>query len=97
MNNWFNENLKKLRLKRGISQVEFAQNLGVTKQCVSNWENENIQPSIEMLAKIADALNVTTDYLLSREEKRYLDVTGISETAIQNLQAIIQEIKGKDS
>ena len=48
-----NENIKKLRLARGISQVELAAELNVSKQCVSNWENDNIQPSVEMLVKIA--------------------------------------------
>ena len=87
------DKIREIRLAKKISQVELAKILGVTKQSVSNWENENIQPSIEMLAKIATALSVTTDYLLSREDKRYLDVTDISETLIQNLQAIIDEFR----
>ncbi len=87
------DRIREIRLAKKISQVELAKTLGVTKQSVSNWENENIQPSIEMLSKLADALSVTTDFLLLREDKRYLDVTGISETFIQNLQSIIEEIK----
>ena len=35
-----NETIKQLRISRGYNQVEFARILGVTKQCVSNWENE---------------------------------------------------------
>ena len=31
-----NENIKKLRVARGLNQVEFAKTLGVSKQCVSN-------------------------------------------------------------
>ena len=87
------DRIREIRLAKKMSQVELAKTLGVTKQSVSNWENENIQPSIEMLSKIADSLSVTTDYLLSRENKRYLDVTGVSESLIQNLQAIIEEVK----
>ena len=89
------DRIREIRLAKKMSQVELAKTLGVTKQSVSNWENENIQPSIEMLSKIADSLSVTTDYLLSRENKRYLDVTGVSESLIQNLQAIIEEVKEK--
>ncbi len=88
------DRIREIRFAKKISQVELAKTLGVTKQSVSNWENENIQPSIEMLSKLADALSVTTDYLLSRENKRYLDVTGLSEKSIQNLQAIINDIRG---
>ena len=48
---------------------EFAKIMGVSKQCVSNWENDNIMPSIEMLVKIADFFNVTTDHVLGRDER----------------------------
>ena len=87
------DRIREIRLAKKINQVELAKRLGVTKQSVSNWENENIQPSIDMLSKIADALSVTTDYLLSRENKRYIDVTGIPETVIQNIQEIIEQIR----
>lgn len=86
------DRIREIRLAKKMSQVELAKILDVTKQSVSNWENENIQPSIEMLSKIADALSVTTDYLLMREDKRYIDVTGVPEKLIQNIQAIIEEI-----
>ena len=89
------DKIREIRLAKKISQVELAKHLGVTKQSVSNWENENIQPSIDMLSKIADALCVSTDYLLSREEKRYIDVSGVSESLIQNIQSIIDEVKAK--
>lgn len=90
------DRIREIRMAKRMSQVELAKILDVTKQSVSNWENENIQPSIEMLSKIADALSVTTDYLLARQDKRYLDVTGLSETLIQNIQSIIEEIKEKN-
>ena len=87
------DRIREIRLAKKINQVVFAKRLGVTKQSVSNWENENIQPSIDMLSKIADVLSVTTDFLLSREDKRYIDVTGIPETTIQNIQEIIEQIR----
>ncbi len=37
-----NENIRRLRMARNISQVELAKALGVTKQSISNWENNNI-------------------------------------------------------
>lgn len=87
------EKIREIRIAKKISQVELAKMLGVTKQSVSNWENDNIQPSVEMLSKIADVLCVTTDYLLGRDNRRYLEVTGVSEEAIQNLQELIEHIK----
>ncbi len=43
-----NERIKELRVLYKMNQIEFGKKLGVTKQCVSNWENNNIQPSVDM-------------------------------------------------
>lgn len=75
-----NEKIKKLRISYNMSQVDLAKRLGVSKQCVSNWENDNVQPSIEMLIKIARFFNVSTDYLLDLDEKDLINVRGLSET-----------------
>lgn len=60
------ERIHELRMRQGYTQVSLAKKLGVSKQAVSNWENGNIQPSIDMLIRIADLFSVTTDYLLGR-------------------------------
>lgn len=52
------QRLQELRGGCGWSQVEVAKRLRVTKQTVSNWENENIQPSIDMLVRLAQLYNV---------------------------------------
>lgn len=87
------DNLKRLRAASGKSQVEMAKKLGVTKQSVSNWENDNILPSLEMAVKIAAYFNVTVDALLNEEEKRYLEVTGLTDEQIYHLQQIINYIR----
>ena len=43
------ERIKQLRTARNMSQVELAAELNVSKQSVSNWENDNILPSIEII------------------------------------------------
>ena len=87
--------IKEIRTARKLSQVDLAKILCVTKQSISNWENENIQPSIEMLVRIADALNVTTDYLLSRDDKTYLEVSGLSKSEFQHIQLIISDLQNR--
>lgn len=87
-----NENIKNLRSARGLNQVEFAKTLGVSKQCVSNWENDNVMPSIEMLCKIADFFNVSTDYLLGRNEKLYIDVTGLTAQQTSHISLIVSDM-----
>lgn len=87
------ERIKSLRLARAMSQVELAKELGVTKQSVSNWENDNIQPSIEMLIKIATVFSVPTDYLLSLDDRKFIEVTGVSDEIVAHIQQIITDIK----
>ena len=88
-----NENIKKLRLAKGLNQVEFAKILCVTKQCVSNWENDNVIPSIDMLCKIADFFGVSADYLLGRSEKRVIEVSNLTDEQISHITSIVNDFE----
>ena len=90
---FLNENIKKLRISRGLNQVEFAKILNVTKQCISNWENDNVVPSIDMLGKISDFFGVSTDYLLGRTPKRIIDVSNLTEEQISHITSIIKDLE----
>lgn len=87
------EQIRRLRTACGITQVELAHRLGVSKQSVSNWESNNIQPSIELLEKIADLFGVTTDHLLGREPLQMLDVSGLTAQQIVHLQMLIEDLR----
>ena len=87
-----NENIKGLRLSCGMSQVAFASRLGVTKQCVSNWENDNVLPSIEMLVKIANTFGVTTDFLLGRSDAVTIDVSGLTKAQRGHITLLINDL-----
>lgn len=88
-----NKRIKELRLSQGLNQVSFAKKLSVTKQTVSNWENNNIQPSIDMLIKIADYFSVSTDYLLGRDDTLLLRVDGLTETEIAHIELLINDLR----
>lgn len=89
----FDERLKELRKSLGINQIEFGKRLNVTKQCISNWENNNIMPSIDMLIRISKTFSVSADYLLGLDDQRALNVTGLSAEQIFHLQAIVDDLK----
>ncbi|MCM1133359.1 MAG: helix-turn-helix domain-containing protein [Ruminococcus flavefaciens] len=89
----FYEQIKELRNSLGINQVEFGRRLGVTKQCISNWENGNIQPSIDMLIKICNLFSISSDYLLGLSSKLTVDVSGLNFEQIILIQDIINNIK----
>ncbi len=89
----FYERVKELRNSLGINKVEFSKKIGVTKQCVSNWENGYIQPSIDMLIKIAKTFSVSTDYLLGINDNPTLDVEGLTNEQILHIRNIIDDIR----
>ena len=91
----FGDVIKRLRTSHNFSQVHLAEQLNVSKQTVSNWENNNILPSIEMLIKIAVFFSVSTDYLLELDDRKYIEITGLSDTHLAHIQQIIQDILGK--
>ena len=86
-------NIRNLRKDFNISQVQLALELGVTKQCVSNWENDNILPSIEMLIKIANFFSVSTDYLLGLNYSKVIDVSDLSDEEITHIKLLIHDLK----
>ncbi len=90
------EVIKKLRTAHNISQVQLANGLNVSKQTVSNWENNNILPSIEMLVKTAQFFSVSTDYLLELNDRQYIEVTGLTELQLAHIQQIIQDLSEKN-
>ena len=94
----FEQRIRNLRLSRGLNQVQLADRLDVSKQSVSNWENDNIMPSVEMLEKIADFFAVSTDYLLGREQREHqdgtlLDVTGLTPRQIEHVKLLVDDLR----
>ena len=89
----FCERIKELRNSLGIIQVEFGKRINVSKQYVSNWENGYIQPSIDVLVRIATTFSVSTDYLLGLNDKPTLDVEGLTNEQILHIRAIIDDMK----
>ena len=60
--------IKEERKVKGLSQLDLAQKLGVVQHVVSRYENNIIRPSLEVLVLLADILEVSTDYLLGRQD-----------------------------
>ncbi len=60
----FQNNLKALRMKKGLSQGELAIRLNVVRQTVSKWEKGVSVPDAETLIKLADLLDTSVNDLL---------------------------------
>ena len=88
-----NQQIRMMRLSRKMCQVELAKELNVTKQSVSNWENDNIQPSVEMVMKIAKVFSVSVDYLLGIDQHTYIDVSGLPDDTVSHLRQLVDDLR----
>jgi transcriptional regulator with XRE-family HTH domain len=62
----FPERLRSARDKRGLNQGDLAKRAGLQASAISHFETGTRKPSFDNLRRLADALDVTTDYLLGR-------------------------------
>ncbi|WP_272938650.1 helix-turn-helix domain-containing protein [Lactococcus lactis] len=62
--------LKKIRMKRKLSQKQIAEELKISQQQYSKWEGGIITPNAETLVRLADYFDVSVDYLLGRKRER---------------------------
>jgi len=69
------DRLKALRIQRGHSQGSLAEMLGMGEKQIWRYENGQTMPDADVVAKIARALNTTTDYLLGLADEQQ-PVTG---------------------
>ena len=86
-----------LRKRKGWSQEELAEQLGVTRQSVSKWEGAQSVPDIQKIIQMSEIFGVTTDYLLGLEDKRSrtLDISGLCEEDLRFLQSAAALLKKK--
>lgn len=73
-------NISILRKKRGITQMELSNKLGISFQAVSNWERGVAMPDISNLKQLAKVLGTTTDEILG-EEKPVHNISATEEEA----------------
>lgn len=66
----FGKRISDLRKERGLTQLDLAQKIGVTRSVISLYEIEKREPDTETLLKMADFFGVSTDYLLGRSDEK---------------------------
>lgn len=62
----FSDNLKTLRIIKGVGQKELALILNTTVKTVSHWETGYCEPSIAQLCALADFFEISVDELIGR-------------------------------
>jgi len=93
----FGNKLKNLRMQAGMTQQQLATLVGVTKSVISFYELRDRSPSPDVLVKLARIFHVSTDYLLGIDKSDTLDISGLSESDVAILRALVESLRQKGS
>lgn len=85
------DRIKKLRLEKKLNQPELARIMNVSKQTISNWENGNRIPDTLTIKKLADFFNVSTDYILGKDNQ----LSSLSNTVIEEIKLNVNNERNK--
>src|SRR5690625_1100491 len=88
-NDIFGKRLKRLREHTGKNQEDVANAIGISRARYSHYENNHVEPDMDLIRKLADYYKVTTDYLLGRSN----DVDLLTDEEIdQEIQEITKDL-----
>lgn len=82
-------------MQSDYTQQELATKLGVTKSVVSYYELQERYPSPEVLIRLAQIFNVSTDYLLGLESKEMIDLAGLDDEDIAIVKRMVSTLRKK--
>ncbi len=77
--------LRQLRKEKGLYQIDIAKILGITSQSVSLYEADKRDMSTDTIIKLADFFNVSTDYLLGKEDGEEVEILEEDTSKMQNI------------
>lgn len=92
----FGEKVKVERTKLGLNQDELAEKIGVTRRVVCSYENDKSRPrGTERYKKLAEALNVNINYLLSEDDAFIADAGDkYGNRGAKQAQELLSEVSG---
>lgn len=67
MKNYFNSNIKYIRIQKKMSQTRMAELLGVDQATIARWENEDRIPTIDKAIEVSIKLNIPLNILVGRD------------------------------
>ncbi|MDE5721773.1 MAG: helix-turn-helix domain-containing protein [Clostridia bacterium] len=60
----YGQRIKELRIEKNLTQKKFAEMLSTTQSTIGKYEREELQPSIEIIIKICNIFEISSDYLI---------------------------------
>ena len=106
----FGNILKKIRQENGLTQEELAKKINTARSNIANYENDKNMPSVDILEKLSEIFNVSTDFLLGKTDKRNndtdlsdirfaqhngIDTNGLSEEDIEEIKKQVEYMRWK--
>ncbi|OEF80595.1 transcriptional regulator [Vibrio splendidus 1F-157] len=93
-----NENIKRLREEKGVTQLDMAQAVGASTKTVMNWESGQTEPKASELVMIAKRLGVSINEILGQEEsaqKKLLEkissaIDGFNKSELESLSIMVE-------
>jgi transcriptional regulator with XRE-family HTH domain len=89
------QRIKELRTKLNLTQKVLAEKVGMTYVQIGRYEKRGAVPSSEVLNKLADALNTTTDYLMNGNTEEKAKASLKDSELLQQFKAV-EELDEKD-
>ena len=83
------EKLRTLREARGLTQLQVANRVGVSKAMISAYETASKAPSIEVLIRLSRLFGVSVDYLVC------VDASGLDDESLALISALVSKIKSR--
>lgn len=91
----FAENIKNLRIKKGLTQSQLADRLWLNKSIISAYENEQRMPSLDVLIKLSYEFNVSMEYLLGVGKNKTIDISDLTDEQISAINTLIELFRKK--
>ena len=92
----FGKLLRELRRQKNLTQKQLADLVGVQNSVISFYELGDRMPSPEVIAKLACALHVSTDYLMGVEKTESIDVSGLCEEDIKLVRQLVDNLRQRN-
>ena len=89
------ERIKSLRLDSNLTQAELAKRLKIARSNISKYEKSQMTPSNELIVKMAEIFDVSTDYLLGRTSDRHRPYYELGAKDIKEIDTLVEDLESQ--
>ena len=87
------DKIRNLRTNAKMTQPELAEKLGVSRSAIASYENNSRQPSSQIIVKLSQIFNISTDYFLTDSRHEIVDISGLTNSQKKAVHDLIKAFK----